>query len=90
MALCQREQPRWNFEDFAVGRATRARSEALVSTLLADIDWQRAVALLMPIAVFGPPIVCSPEFVERRRVGPEVRTAFFGQCRTAHRRHPRQ
>jgi hypothetical protein len=90
VALCDLDQA---LGDFLVGTG-RSRAPIsgvlLVATRSADVDGASAVSWFVEITILGFEVVSLSEFVERRGLGPEVRAAFFGEGRAAHRRHPRQ
>ena len=85
MTLRERDESGWDLPNFAVRRAASACGGALVAALLAYVDDIASLGTLL-----GAPVVRSPEIVKRWRLGSEVRTAFLGQRRAAHSRHPRQ
>jgi len=85
VALRDRDELGWDLANLTVGWATCAPGGALMVALLADVDDVASLGTL-----FGSPVVRAPEFVECWGFGLEVRAAFFGEGRAAHRRHPRQ
>jgi hypothetical protein len=90
VALCDLDQA---LGDLLVGTG-RSRAPIsgvlLVTTRTADVYSASAVAGFVEIAVLGFEVVGLLKFLKCRRVGPEVCTAFFGQRRPAHSKHPRQ